>query len=214
MIKYLYNILIHSLPIFTGTLLLVSCSSSILGRGEYAHSWNPIYFSVSKNGEKHSVVIDPELNVIQFIISEDQLVLLVNGIECRSLKIVKRFDRILELTESNNKKYFVSVFNENCFKPRRTRSIIFSEDFNLIYPYSRNTHWYSDFSLASDSIVKNLIHTNKLQFATSRQRIRISNSPQLNIFRQSFQFCKYFHSGFLNLVPNKPEFTIYLVNFD
>jgi hypothetical protein len=73
---------------------------------------------------------------------------------------VKQIKNRLIIAENNENVYYISVFDENCFKPRRTRSLIFSHRKDTIEQYRRDVHEVESFAKESDEIIIRLIKTN------------------------------------------------------
>ena len=123
------------LVIIVCVALFFGCSSSIYGRQIY-----------------HST--DHE---IEYEISEQYLILKSANNREMILKILKIDGRIVEV-DNAGESLFVSIFDENCFKPRRLRSIILSKDINVLSPYNRSTHCNESYSIESDKILNELLN--------------------------------------------------------
>ena len=112
-------------------LFCASCASSINHRFRYS--------------QKSKINLEITDNSVFICIEEGKAI---------RLKLVAVNDRILTL-EYKGATFYASVFNGNCFKPRRSRDLIFSYKLDSIYPYDRMVHWREDkFTVESDKILE------------------------------------------------------------
>jgi hypothetical protein len=64
-------------------------------------------------------------------------------------------DRVFKVS-LDGREFYLSVFDENSFKPRRLRTLVFSMKGKDVVPYSRNNHCREDMASASDRIIEQI----------------------------------------------------------
>ena len=129
----------------------MSCSSPITVRGMYSYD-SQIYYEILES----SIIFS----------NDDKKTLCV--------KYEKIGDRVLKL-DVNGKVVFASIFDENCLKPRRIRSIIFSYDADEFIPYDRNHHNDAVIVKKSDGIIIELLLPSNPHYLNSRPLINLPN---------------------------------------
>ena len=124
-------------------IILMSCSSPITARGKYSYDSQ----------------IDYEILDSSIVISKD-------GKKKLCVKYEKIADRVLKF-DINGKSVFSSIFDENCFKPRKVRSIIFSYNGGEFIPYNRRHHNDAVIVKKSDEIINELLISDNPQSPNS-----------------------------------------------
>lgn len=130
----------------------MSCSSPITARGKYSCD-----------------------SQIDYEILESSIVISKDGKKILCVKYEKIADRVLKF-DVNGKSVFASIFNENCFKPRRVRSIIFSYNAGAFIPYSRMHHSDAVIVKKSDEIIVELLMSDNPQSLNSHPLKNLPNN--------------------------------------
>ena len=120
--------------------LVASCASSTRGNHDYC---------IRPTNEIGTYTTDHHIGME---ITDNDTLIIHDGDNEISYKMDKISDRVY-CFKRDGLSYFVSVFDSNCFKPRRLRNLIFSLE--NISPYSRHNHVNVDLVNKSDYLIVN-----------------------------------------------------------